>query len=93
MMSADVSYRAEHYDGKMNFVLLAGGTMIGLGVTLLVESLIALLFRIEKVATERRDIDRGEELTEEDPPDTGEISGESTEDPEPTRPEKPPPDH
>jgi hypothetical protein len=79
MLSADVSYRAEHYEGKMNFVLLAGGTMIGLGVTLLVESLIALLFRIEKFANEGPDFDPGEEPAEEELAGKKQDSGEDDE--------------
>jgi hypothetical protein len=52
MISAVVAYRSLDYERKWDLLLLAGGTTIGLGVTLLVESLIALLFRVERALAE-----------------------------------------
>ena len=77
----------------MDFVLLAGGTLIGLGVTLLVESLIALLFRIEKVATEGAAVDLGGKSTDEEPADRDQGAGEDSAEAESARSEKAPPEN
>lgn len=48
-------FSTEDFEAKQNFTLLVGGAMLGLGITLLVESLIAVIFRIERRLRRRRE--------------------------------------
>ncbi|MDJ0909599.1 MAG: hypothetical protein QNI99_10410 [Woeseiaceae bacterium] len=47
LFGSNISFRARVFEAKENFALLAGGALVGLGVTLIVETLIAFLFRLE----------------------------------------------
>ena len=51
MLPAVVRFRTQDFEPKLNFVLLLGGAVIGLGLTLLVESFIASLFRFQETVT------------------------------------------
>jgi hypothetical protein len=53
LLAPTAKSRTDDYEAKTNLVLISGGATIGLGLTLIVESLIAVLFRLEKVLIAR----------------------------------------
>lgn len=48
-------FKTEDFDAKQNFTLLVGGAMLGLGIALIVESLIAVLFKVERRIKRRKE--------------------------------------
>ena len=47
-LHAKTRFRTSSHEAKLNYVLLAGGAAVGLGITLIVESLISALVRLER---------------------------------------------
>ena len=47
-LSVSARFRTESHEAKTNFITLAAGAVVGLGITLIIETLIALLYQLQR---------------------------------------------
>jgi hypothetical protein len=78
LLTSTIRFRSTSFEAKQNFVLLVGGAFVGLGLTFIVETLIALILWPGHQSTDSAGAKRGTtSTTEENPEGTSKPSASS----------------